>query len=71
MAFKIASRMRGLSDEAFREDFGAEKRCRYERLGGSELAGDDHLQEVRAASASDVGRLGVSPACAQSASSTC
>ena len=28
MAFKVASRVRGLSDEAFREAFGIEERCR-------------------------------------------
>ena len=28
MAFKVASRVRGLSDEAFREAFGTEERCR-------------------------------------------
>ena len=28
MGFKVASRVRGLSDEAFREAFGAEEQCR-------------------------------------------
>ena len=28
MGFKVASRMRGLSDEAFREAFGTEEQCR-------------------------------------------
>ena len=28
MGFKVASRVRGLSDEAFREGFGAEEHCR-------------------------------------------
>ena len=28
MAFKVASRVRGLSDEAFREAFGSEEQCR-------------------------------------------
>ena len=28
MAFKVASRVRGLSDEAFREAFGTEDQCR-------------------------------------------
>ena len=28
MGFKVASRVRGLSDEAFREGFGAEEQCR-------------------------------------------
>ena len=28
MAFKVASRVRGLNDEAFREAFSTEERCR-------------------------------------------
>ena len=28
MGFKVASRVRGLSDEAFREAFGTEEQCR-------------------------------------------
>ena len=28
MGFKVASRVRGLSDEAFREAFGTEEKCR-------------------------------------------
>ena len=28
MRFKVASRVRGLSDEAFREAFGTEEQCR-------------------------------------------
>ena len=40
MGFKVASRVRGLSDEAFREAFGAEEQCRsaLSRLRWPDLA---------------------------------
>ena len=41
MGFKVASRVRGLSDEAFREAFGTEEQCRSAlvRLGLPPLSG--------------------------------
>ena len=38
MGFKVASRVRGLSDEAFREAFGTEEQCRT-ALAPAALAG--------------------------------
>ena len=36
MGFKVASRVRGLSDEAFREAFGTKEQCRAALLLGAE-----------------------------------
>ena len=36
MRFKVASRVRGLSDEAFREAFGTEEQCRAALLLSTE-----------------------------------
>ena len=37
MGFKVASRVRGLSDEAFREGFGAEEQCRSALVHGAAM----------------------------------
>ena len=34
MTFRVASRVRGLSDEAFREAFGTEDQCRSTLIPG-------------------------------------
>ena len=37
MAVKVASRLRGMSDEAFREAFGREEQCRAAPHSGPQL----------------------------------
>ena len=46
MGFKVASRVRGLSDEAFREAFGTEDQCRR-GAGPAALAGRLRLPLLR------------------------
>ena len=46
MAFKVASRVRGLSDGAFREAFGIQTPCGYQGAGvsrGAPMAGKSSL----------------------------